>query len=139
MEAIYGKGREGQVVVLDHVGFSKGDEMFGLEQPYLFRIKARNEEEKREGFYSRVVYEIESLKDGKIYIVEEPGYLFDASEWALNARAEREAQKAKFTSKINELKDKIEMLTKILIKQGNKMIVVTEKEKEVLKKIGIIS
>jgi len=139
IEAIYGKGREKQVVVLDHVTFSKGDELFGLKQPCLFQIRSRKEE-KKEGFYSRVVYEIESLEDGKIYSVEEPGYLYDAGEWVFDARAERDNQRTKQTKKINELKDKISMLSDILVRQGNRVIFVSdEEEKKLLKKIGIMS
>lgn len=134
-DPIYEKGKIGQIAVLDRVEFSKDDKMREFEQPHLFRILSK------EGEGYDTVYEMESLVNGeKVKINHRDfSYFYDASEWAHKMRDEKETQKNEASKRIEELKDKITMLADILIRQGNKVVVVTKEGQESLKKIGIIN
>ncbi len=135
-DPIYEKGKIGQIVVLDRVEFSKDNKMREFEQPHLFRILSREGEDRN------TVYEMESLANGEKVEINHRyfSYFYDASEWVYKTRDETEEQRKEASEKIEELKNRIVMLTDILIRQGNKVVVVTKKEdQESLKKIGIIN
>lgn len=135
-DPIYEKGKIGQIVVLDRVEFSKDNKMREFEQPHLFKILSK------EGEGWDTIYVIESLANGEKVKINHrnSSYFYDASEWVYKTRDETEEQRKEASEKIEELKDKITMLADILIRQGNKVVVVTKKEdQESLKKIGIIN
>lgn len=135
ISAIYSNGRIGQIIVLGRVIFSKEDKMYGFEQPHLFRIISK------EGENWSIVYELESLSNGKKIEIDHKyvSCLYDASEWVKQINIEKEMQKNAASEKIEELRDKIKMLTDILIRQGNKVIVVTKDQEAMLKNMGIIT
>lgn len=136
LKPIHSEGRIGQIVVLDGVGISADDQLHQFEQPHLFRIISKQ----GEGWDT--VYQMESLASGKKITLGkyDPSHFYDASEWAYEMRDEKDIQKNKASKKIEDLKGKIEMLTDILTRQGNRVIVVSdEEEKKLLQKIGIIA
>ncbi|MFA6097887.1 MAG: hypothetical protein WC788_09790 [Candidatus Paceibacterota bacterium] len=136
LKPIHSEGRIGQIVVLDKVGVSADDQLHQFEQPHLFRIISK------EGEGWDTVYKLESLASGKKITLGkyDSSYFYDASEWAYDMRDEKERQKKKVSEKIEDLKGKIAMLTDILTKQGNRVIVVSDEEEiKFMKKIGIIN
>ncbi|MBL7058043.1 hypothetical protein ISS03_01780 [Patescibacteria group bacterium] len=133
--AIYGKGRVGQVVILDQVSYGDNPDLTKYPlakypQPYAFTIVEKVEG--KDGYY--VVLDDE---DNRLVLRNEyPGasgsYLYDANEWISWERMYKQEKLARKERKIQQLEDHVARLKDTLVNLG--FLIVSE---EVVKKLGI--
>lgn len=121
-KAIYGRGRVGQVVILDHVSYGDNPDLekhplARYIQPYAFTIVEKVEG--RDGYC--IVVDAEG---NRIVLQGESGgsYLYDANEWCVWQREYEKEKLARKDGRIAHLESQVALLKSILVSQGMRLI-----------------
>jgi len=130
LEALSGKGKDGQAIILEKVTLGAGDPLASYPQPYVFTIVKKAEGKKREDGY----YIIRDADGNEITIQDKNygaylQYFYDANEFLQFNLARERAEKIRRDRKDHNQQVRLELLTGILERQGVRVITQEQAEK----------
>ncbi len=133
VSGIYGKGRVGQMVVLDNVQLHHTCPLVKYPQPHVFTIAEKIGGGEREDIYILVDQDGNRvLGEGSQYGEGYGGHLYDLVEWVTWMTERTKEKLARKERKIALLEAHLQLLKDILIKQGVRVV-----SQETAKQLGI--
>ena len=128
---IYGTGKIGAMVVLDHVGLSRGNPFYEYPQPAFFTIDAVGPGANPGDYPAYILRDTAGkriMTDGSI-----AGYLYQVDEWSAWRQSQFEETVASQDRALSTLRDRLTLLKDILTAQGVRVVPNDQAEKLGLK------